>query len=85
MDFGTALRREIKSRPDVRRIVARRVLAVLDAKPSATRTRRLQRMELAAAGAVGLPVGKIDWGKIDWKKLFDAILSVLDAILPLLS
>lgn len=85
MDFETALRKQLEKRPDRNRIARRRILAVLDAKPSKARTRRLARMERAAAGVVGADAGAIDWSAVDWLKLFETILAVVLKILDLLA
>ncbi len=84
MNFETALREQIESRPKLG-LRGKRILAILDAKPSKRRTRRIERMERHAAVAAGFTntVG-IDWSQIDWKKLFDTILELLLKFLPLI-
>lgn len=58
---------------------------ILDAKPSARRTRILNRMESHARVGLGLSAtAKIDWSKIDWAKVFDFIMKLILALLPLL-
>lgn len=86
MDFATALREQIVSRKATRR--GKRLLALIDSKPSKRRTRVLARLEsharvAAAEGGVTFGVGAIDWSKIDWGKLFETILTLLLRLLPL--
>lgn len=85
--FEHNLREQIlKTAP--RRRKSARILAVLDAKPSKKRTRTIDRMErharAALEGDANLNGRAIDWSKIDWAKVFDIILKILTALLPLL-
>lgn len=82
MDFATALRAEIVTRKASVR--ARRLLRIIDGPKNARRRRVLERMERHTRAEIGAGgTGKIDWSKIDWEKLFEQILKLLMAILPL--
>lgn len=84
MDFETALRREIESRPRLG-LRGKRILAVLDARPSKKRTRHIARMERHTAIALSLDgLDVIDWDSVNWKAVFDRVLQLLLAILPFL-
>lgn len=85
MDFETALRAQIEVSASRRRR-ARRVLEILDSRPSRRRTRQLARMERHALAALDsdAKIGAIDWSAIDWAKVFEKILEVLLKLLPLL-
>lgn len=83
--FEQALREQIES-SGTRRVRARRLLKVLNARPSARRTRVLARLERQAARFLedeGVAAGRagIDWGAIDWAALFDRLLKFLLSIL----
>lgn len=81
-NFETALRTEIVTRKATRR--SKRLMELLDSKPSKLRTARLARLERHAALVAGVEGGVgFDWGSIDWAKLFDSILALLLKILPL--
>jgi hypothetical protein len=84
MDFEQALREQLEADPK-RTLRARLLLEVLNRRPSKRRTWILNRLEAHAAAAAGVEdqVG-IDWGAINWQKLFETILQILLAILPLL-
>lgn len=91
--FEEMLRQQI-DKPGRRRLGKRLVQKVLDAKPSARRTKALARLEghtrqhllaegaLTAAQANGTKA--IDWSSIDWSKFFDGLLKLLMTLLPLI-
>ncbi len=85
MDFETALREQLEAKG---RLTAgdKRIMEILDARPSRRRTRQLDRMARFAAAAVAVPgdPATIDWSSIDWSKALATILSVLIKLLPLL-
>ena len=84
MTFEQALREQCEKTSDRKRR-AKRILAVLDSRPSKRRTRRLERMERHAAAELGRDASEIgDWSEIDWSKVFEMILKVLLTLLPLL-
>lgn len=88
MDFETALREQLETQPRGR-IRGRRLLKILDSKPSKRRTRILARLESHARAhlvseGMASATGAIDWGSIDWSKVFDTLLKILMALLPFL-
>lgn len=83
MSFEKALRRELVTRPKLG-LRGRRILAILDARDSKARTRRIAAMERHAAAAINQDAAAIDWDAIPWAKVFERILAVLIALLPLL-
>jgi hypothetical protein len=89
VNFETALRAQVEKRPRLG-LKGRRILSVLNSRPSKRRARILARWEEVATAAVhaqaGTDPGKtgaIDWENIDWKKLFQTILELLLKFLPL--
>ena len=88
-DFEFNLRKHLEANPSRKRR-AKRILAILDSKPSRRRTRRIEAMEkhveaqLAASGRMKYWVDMPDWSAIDWAKLIDIILKLLLALLPFL-
>lgn len=86
--FEDVLREQLAKKPRKGRR-ERRLLELIDSRPSARRTRVLARLErharafLVSEGAVGEGVGAIDWASIDWEKFFSNLLKLLLAILPL--
>lgn len=89
MDFETALREQLETQPRGR-IRGKRLLKILDSKPSKRRTRILARLEaharthLVSEGVVGADAVGFDWSSVDWQKVFDVILKILLALLPFL-
>lgn len=83
MTFEQSLRAAIQADP-ARRRRARRIQEVLDMRPGRRRQRVLDRMARHAAAALGEEPSAIDWSQVDWAKVFDLILKVLLALLPLL-
>lgn len=83
MDFATALREQIVTRKATRR--SKRLLALIDSKPSDKRTRILERLERHARVAANLheDADGVDWSKIDWGALFETILALVLKLLPL--
>lgn len=92
-NFEKALRAELEARPRLG-ISGRLIRRVLDMRPSKKRERILKRLEAharttveveAPAALAGAKAGSaIDWSKVDWSKVFDMVLKVIVAILPLL-
>ena len=87
VSFETALRAKLEADPKRSRR-ARRVLEILDSRPSRRRTRRINAMEnhaIAVLKTEGLkPAAAIDWSKVDWAKVIDKILDILIQLLPIL-
>lgn len=91
MDFETALKAQLEARPKsrFRGRWARRLLSIVNGPASKKRTQILARLEaharahLASEGVVSA-TGAIDWSSIDWAKVFDILLKILLALLPLL-
>lgn len=90
-DFESNLRAQLESTPDLRRR-GKRILAVLDARPSKRRTRRIYAMQqhawahMVMLGVQAQPAqdGSIDWSKIPWAKILQGLLAILLALLPFL-
>lgn len=85
--FEEALREQFTLKRGGKRLTLweKKLKKLLDAKPSARRTRLLNRMEGHVRVALGKsPTEAIDWSKVDWNKVFDFIMKLLLAILPLL-
>ena len=77
--FEHNLRQTLEPTPDLRRR-GKKILAILDDKPSRRRTRRIAAMERHAAAHFG--EGRaIDWSKIDWSKIIEVLLPLLLALL----
>ena len=84
MTFEQALREQCEKTTDRKRR-SKRILAVLNSKPSKRRTRQLERMEQHAKVELEMTWRvNIDWSEIDWSKVFETILKLLLALLPLL-
>lgn len=82
VQFADGLRSQVAGRKDK---WSKRVLAILDAKPSLARTLFLNRMEAHARVALGLGSREgIDWSQIDWSKILDFLLKLAAIILPLI-
>lgn len=64
--FEAALRENLEAQPKQRRR-AKRILAVLDERPSRRRTRILERLEMHAR--VELDFDGEDWSAVDWPTL----------------
>lgn len=87
-DFVLNLEKQIEATGSRRRRAAR-VLAILKAPDSLRRTRQVEMMEAHCAAQVRCVQGRaahaeIDWSKIDWAALFDTLIKLLIALLPLL-
>ena len=79
--FDLGLQAALEATPSLSRR-GKRILAILNAKPSKRRNRQLDRMERHARAALG--VDKIDWTKINWAGVITMILEVLLKLLPLI-
>jgi hypothetical protein len=87
VDFETALKEQFAARMGGKRLRRweRNLKELLEAGPSKKRTRILQRLERHARAALDLDArAAIDWSAIDWDKVFDFVMKVIMAILPLL-
>ena len=63
----------------------RKVAAILNSPDSPTRSRKVAYMESHIRVALDLsPTAAIDWSTINWAKVFQTIMSILIALLPLL-
>lgn len=83
-NFAAELEAHLESKPDLRRR-GKKILAVIQSRPSKKKDRILARMERHAAAAIDRDVGVgIDWSEIDWKKVIEIIIKVLLMLLPLL-
>lgn len=85
--FEEALREQFTIRRGGKRLsrMEKRLKKLLDAKPSARRTRILERMERHARVALDLHEdARIDWSKVDWSKVFDFVMKLILMLLPLL-
>ena len=88
-DFETELRKAIEADPDLKR-KGKRILKVLDMRPSKRKERILERMEAHVRATIypeGVNTGssaEFDWSTIDWTKLLGVIVQVLLALLPFL-
>jgi hypothetical protein len=83
VSFETALRGELAKHPDHPHTA--RVLKVLDMESGARRNRILNRMERHVATHLDVgDVAKFDWQSVDWASLFDTIVKLIIALLPLL-
>lgn len=89
--FEDDLRAGLESTPVLKRR-AKKILDLLDSKPSKKRTRRIAALErhfwahLSSAGVMDTPWSdNIDWGAeaIDWAKWLPIILKILALILTL--
>lgn len=91
MDFETALKEQLNSRPKgwFRARIAQRLLKLVNGPPSAKRTRILAKLEshvrahLVNEGVVGASAVGFDFSTIDWAKLFESIFKLLMLLLPL--
>lgn len=83
--FAANLQAAIEAKPKLN-MRDRRVLGILQGKPSKRRDRQIARMENHARAAIDAdPQTKaIDWSKVDWSKVLKTILAILAKILPLL-
>lgn len=79
--FETALRESLEAQPQQSRR-ARRLLDVLNSRPSRRRERVLARLESHARAETGFR-GK-DWSAIDWPSVLKTLLDILLKLLPLL-
>lgn len=77
--FEHGLRNALESDPALSRR-GQRILAVLNARPSKRRTRRLERMERHARAHFGGEVG--DWSDFAWGTFIDVLIRILLALLP---
>ena len=90
MNFEQALREQLEATADLRRR-GKKILAILNARPSKRRTRQIDRMERHVVAHLGsdyfgpdpdpIMVG-IDWSSIDWSAVLQVILKLLLALLP---
>jgi len=61
----------------------KRLKKILDAKPSARRTKILNALESSARAHLGVSAAeKIDWQSIDWQKVLDFILKLIMILAP---
>ncbi len=90
-DFVIGLKSSLEAAPNLRRR-GKKILEVINQRPSKRRTRILARMERHAqaaiydkvpASAFG-PAKAIDWSKVDWNKVIMTILDILIKLLPLI-
>lgn len=89
--FEDNLREQLEAQPKLRRKAAR-ILAILNARPSKRRTRRIAAMERHAKaeltednmGAQFAASGEIDWSAVEWQTILLTIVQVLLALLPFL-
>lgn len=85
MTFEEALGEQLRAKKRLT-FWEKRLLKLIDARPSKRRTRVLERLRAHAATALeikGDPAA-IDWSKIDWAKVLDFVLKIILALLPLL-
>ncbi len=86
--FEVGLKDALADRP-ARGLWDRRLRQLLDAKPSARRTRILARLErhvaaeLVEHGVKGAGEVGFDWSSIDWGKVLDFIMKLVLMLLPL--
>jgi hypothetical protein len=80
--FEHGLRSALEADPKLSRR-GKRILAVLDARPSKARTRRIERMERHARAQLG-DKAPGDWSDFPWGKFVSALLNILLALLPFL-
>ena len=82
MTFEQALREQLEATADLRRR-GKKILAILNARPSKRRTRQIDRMSAHTAAHLGIDEGLgIDWSVIDWSAVLQVILKLLLALLP---
>lgn len=87
--FADNLRAQLEAEPKLRRKGAR-ILAILNARPSKRRTRRIERMEAHARAELNennmgqqiFGPDTIDWSMVDWSAVLLTIVKVLLALLP---
>jgi hypothetical protein len=87
MEFAEVFKKQIESRKATRR--SKKLLEVINSKPSRSRTRILERLERHArvhleGEGVALTNGWEGVGERDWDKFFDGLLKFIMKILPLL-
>lgn len=78
--FEAALRQNLQAQPKQGRR-AKRLLEVLDQRPSRRRTRILERLELHSR--VELDFEGEDWSAVDWPTMLKTILDLILRLLPL--
>lgn len=84
VSFATEFQAHLEADPKLSRRGAR-LLALLRARPSQRKARRIAAMEAHARGAMGIgPTEKVDWAAIDWPTVIGLIVKVLLALLPFL-
>ena len=86
MNFEDALREHLEADPKLRRR-GKRILAVLNGRPSKRRTRQIERWERHARVELGLAAEAFpndvafDWSTIDWAKWLGIIIQLILALL----
>lgn len=82
--FATALGGHLRGKKKLK-FLERRLLKIVEAKPSKRRTAILNLLETRARDKMGVGATEaIDWGQIDWQKILDFILKLLAILGPLL-
>ena len=83
MTFEQALREQLTATPDLRRR-GKKILAILNARPSRKRERQIHRMRKHVEAEIPYEVDYDEWDEIDWPTLLESILRLLLLLLPLL-
>lgn len=80
MDFRIELKDTLEADPKLARR-GQKILALLNARPSRRRDRRVARMEAFARAQTGF---EGDWADLDWKSLIGQLLQMFLKLLPLI-